>query len=181
MAPIASVAWLERMPYQGCDSSSCRSIVESTATQAPAVGPPSTIAAPMNGMWNVIRAAAGLAEDPQRAEQAVDQPQEQAAGRAGQHGGPGEPGVDRRLEGPRDGRPQDERRAEDDLGRRVGEQAAPARHRGRGQRRARARCPAGIEAEQPAEDDEHLRGPAARAPVAGAEGEGLVAAAGQRP
>jgi hypothetical protein len=53
-APTTAVAWFERMPYQGWDSSSRRSIEDRNATHAPAVGPPRIIAAPTNGMWNVI-------------------------------------------------------------------------------------------------------------------------------
>ena len=37
----------------GRDASSRRSMVDRTATQAPAAGPPRTIAAPTNGRWNV--------------------------------------------------------------------------------------------------------------------------------
>ena len=52
-APSASTEWLARVPYHGWDSSSRRSRVARNATQAPAVGPPSTIAAATNGKWNV--------------------------------------------------------------------------------------------------------------------------------
>ncbi len=58
-APMTRIAWLARIPYQGCVSSSRRSSVERNATQAPAVGPPSTMAAPTNGRWNVSEAPPG--------------------------------------------------------------------------------------------------------------------------
>jgi hypothetical protein len=52
-AAVVMTAWFASVPYQGWDSISRRSIVERNATHAPAVGPPSTIAAPMNGRWKV--------------------------------------------------------------------------------------------------------------------------------
>ena len=52
-APNAMTAWLASVPYQGCDSSSRRSRVARKPTHAPAVGPPSTIAAATNGKWKV--------------------------------------------------------------------------------------------------------------------------------
>ena len=46
-------AWLARMPYHGASRSSRRSNEAMNATQPPAIGPPRTIAATMNGRWNV--------------------------------------------------------------------------------------------------------------------------------
>ncbi len=46
-------AWLATVPYHGTSRSSRRSIVDSRATRPPAVGPPTAMAAMMNGRWKV--------------------------------------------------------------------------------------------------------------------------------
>ena len=79
---MTRIAWFARIPYHGWVSSSRRSIVARNATQAPAVGPPRIIAAPTNGMWNVSVLPPGRPEDPERADEAVQEPQQEPAGRA---------------------------------------------------------------------------------------------------
>ena len=49
----ARMAWLVSVPNQGTSRSSRTSMVEMAATQPPATGPPSVIAATSNGRWNV--------------------------------------------------------------------------------------------------------------------------------
>ena len=53
IAARARPAWLASMPYHGASRSSRRSNEAMNATQPPAIGPPRTIAATMNGRWNV--------------------------------------------------------------------------------------------------------------------------------
>ena len=121
-AAIVRTLWLARMPYQGWDSSSRRSMEDRNATQAPAVGPPRIIAAPTNGRWKVIVDAALGAQDAQRAEEAEDEPEQEAAGGAGEDGSRREARIDggQRREDERG--PREEAEPEDDRGAGVGQQ-----------------------------------------------------------
>ena len=52
-ADSAMAEWLASVPYHGTSRSSRASSVETMATQPPATGPPSAVAAMMNGRWKV--------------------------------------------------------------------------------------------------------------------------------
>ena len=71
-------AWLASVPYQGTSRSSRRSMVETIATSAPAAGPPSAIAAMMNGRWKVRTPWPCMLLDARPAEQADRDPEDES-------------------------------------------------------------------------------------------------------